>query len=120
MQIHVPQRFVPTALFVGSGLLVWAAAFVFTYIFVALACERGFAQTRIAGLAIVPFVSGVANALAGVATVVIAVRALHRLRERDAASTEYFIDFVAFALSLLASLAVTWTALPPLLLRTGC
>lgn len=112
--------FTSTAFFVWSGLLIWAAYFLFLYIFVALACARGFSDVRIAGLAIVPVVAVVGGALALLAAIAAAVRALRHLRTRDSTPTTRFIASMALALSLLASIAIVWTLLPALLTRSGC
>ena len=113
------SRFGLTTAWVWCGLLVWAAYFLAVYVFAALACERGFAGHRIAGYAIVPFAAACGLLVTLAINVTVAVVARRRLtRERPGVST--FVEFLALALALLGVLALVWTALPPLLLRTGC
>jgi hypothetical protein len=43
------HRFASTTFLITGGLLVWMADFVFVYVFVAVACARGFADIVILG-----------------------------------------------------------------------
>ena len=120
MSTDAPEpRFAGAAAWMLGGLLVWAAYFLGVYVFAALACERGFAAARVAGIGVVPFAAGTGFAVALGVTLVLARAARRRLRAQRP-RVNAFADFLAFALALAAVLALTWTALPPLLLRTGC
>ena len=107
------------AAWIWAGLLVFAAYFIATYVFVALACEHGFAQLRLAGISVVPLAAACGLFVALTVTAALAVAARKHLRTGRPRVTA-FADFLAWALALLGVLAMIWTALPPLLLRTGC
>ena len=113
------ERFALTTAQLWGGLLIWAAYFLISYVVVALACERDFAAVRVAGIALVPFVSGVGlvTALAATGALVLAARRRSRAARADGAR---FADLLAWTLGLLALLAIVWTGLPHLLLPTGC
>ncbi|HET9694086.1 MAG TPA: hypothetical protein VFP48_06855, partial [Steroidobacteraceae bacterium] len=83
------------------------------------ACERGFAQLRIAGFGIVPFAAA-CGLLATLAITVAVALSARRHTRNGRARVSSFADFLAWALALLGALALVWTALPPLLLQTGC
>lgn len=119
MKTTEAHRFAAATAWVWSGLLVWAAYFVGLYVFAALACERGFAHAQVVGIRVVPFAAACGLIVALVITVVLAVVARRHLRSARPLVTP-FADFLAWALALLAALALLWTALPALLLQTGC
>ena len=54
------------------------------------------------------------------ATVWLANRARRRSHDDVGTAGSRFADFLGWALGALAVLALAWTALPSLLLRTGC
>ncbi|HEX5650948.1 MAG TPA: hypothetical protein VFX69_14925 [Steroidobacteraceae bacterium] len=114
------RRFTSTMLRAWGGLLAWASYFLVVYVLVALACERGFADARIGGVAFVPFVAIAALLPALAVTVWLALSALRRARLDVAPAGSRFADFLGWALGALAVLALAWTALPSMLLRTGC
>jgi hypothetical protein len=106
-----------TALFIASGLLVWAADFLFIYVFAAVACARGFADATVADMGIVPFASTIATLGAAGATFAIVARCRREMRPAAAdAANGGFIAGVAAVASLLALIAVVFTGLPALLL----
>lgn len=112
------HRFTPTTFFIWGGLLIWAADFLFVYVFAALACARQFTDVRVAGFAIVPLATTLASLLALAATAVLMGFALLRARAADDADEHSrFIQFLAIALCALGMVATAWTALPPLLLN---
>ena len=113
------RRFTLTALQLWGGLLVWAAYFLAVYVVAALACARGFAGVRVAGLDVVTFVSaaGLVVSVAVTAALVIVTR---RRALAEPARGARFADRLGWTLGLLALLALAWTAVPHLLLRTGC
>ena len=114
------RRFTNTMLRAWGGLLAWAGYFLLVYVLIALACERGFADARIGGVALVPFVAVTALVPALAVTVWLATWARRRARLEEAPAGSRFADFLGWALGALAVLALAWTALPSLLLRTGC
>jgi hypothetical protein len=115
------NRFAPTAFFIWSGLLIWAVDFLFVYVFAAIACARGFADARIAGMRVIQFVTILVTLLALAASAITMWIMLRRLRhepEQDSSLT--FIRFLALALGALATLAIIWNSLPPIVLRDQC
>ncbi len=111
--------FATATAWVWAGLLVWAGYFLAVYVFAALACERGFADVHVAGVPVVPFATACGLLVALASTGALAVAARRRLRSARPRVTP-FADFLSWALALLGALALVWTALPPLLLQTGC
>jgi hypothetical protein len=105
--------FARTLLYATAGVLIWAANFLVTYVFAAVACARGLA-TAGPGLGPVSVVTFVASALAVVANAVIIRRAWSRRAARgdprSCQGTEGFIDFLAAAVASLSTIAVIWTA----------
>lgn len=97
-------RFDRTALFVTGSLLAWAADFLFLYVFIALACEKGFPQyigwASIGSTAIVAAISGflLHKGLAG----------------------QGFVAGLAAGTALLALIGIAFVALPALLLPRAC
>jgi hypothetical protein len=118
-EVEVERGFTAAALRLWGGLLVWAGYFLLVYVVTALACARGFADAAVAGIDLVTFVSaaGFVVAMAGTAVLVSVTR--RRARAEHARSAR-FADRLGWTLGLLALLAIVWTALPHLLLRTGC
>jgi hypothetical protein len=113
------HRFAAATAWIWAGLLVWATYFLALYVLAALACERGFADVRIAGAPVVPFAAACGLIVTLAITLALAVFAHRHLRSARPRVTA-FADFLAWALALLGALALVWTALPPLLLQTGC
>ena len=113
------ERFTVSMLRLWSGLLVWAAYFLVVYVVAALACARGFAGVLVAGLDVVTLVTvaGLIVAIVATAALVLTTRRRERSQPADGAR---FADRLGWTLGLLALLAIVWTALPHLLLRTGC
>jgi hypothetical protein len=113
------RRFTAAALRLWGALLVWFGYFLLVYVVAALACERGFADARVIGVGVVSLVSGVGLVLSLAAT--LALLAATRRGARDGpARGARFTDRLGWTLGLLALVALVWTALPHLLLRTGC
>lgn len=113
------HRFTATSFLILGGLLVWMAAFVFVYVFVAVACAKGFADARLSGLPVVTLVTLSGSLLAGVATVLIVRRGyrLHRGPEMDEHTR--FIGFVTFASGALALVALLLLVMP-ILVMSAC
>ncbi|HET7203380.1 MAG TPA: hypothetical protein VFI92_08430 [Steroidobacteraceae bacterium] len=82
MKMHETHRFGPATAWIWVGLLVWAAYFLAVYVFAALACERGFADVRIAGVRVVPFAAACGLLVTLTITVAVAVVAHRHLRSR--------------------------------------
>ena len=119
MKTREVHRFAVTTVWVWAGLLVWAPYFFGLYVLAALACERDFAQVRLAGVRVVPFAAACGLLVALGITAILAEVARRRLRSGRPCVTP-FADFLAWVLALLGALAAVWTALPALLLQTGC
>ena len=113
------QSFARTALFLAAGLLVWAADFLFIYVFAALACARGFDGTYVLGVGVVPFASAAATAvaLALSAMLVVVARRGHGRRKGDARA---FTMQAALAACALALIAIALTGMPGALVRGTC
>ena len=111
------RPFTSTIFLLAGGLLVWLADFAFVYVFAAVACARGFADSSIVGLPLVPAVATLASLGAGLVTVWL-LRRGYRLHH-DTALDEHdsFIGFVALATCVIALVALLMLILPPLLIR---
>jgi uncharacterized membrane protein len=115
------HRFMSTAFFVWSGLLIWMGNFLFVYVFAALACARRFSQLKMLGFGIVPFVTTVSSILATVAILAIMARAARRLHAASHADPHSrFIGFVTMGTAALTLIALAWVALPPLITKVDC
>lgn len=123
--MRIEPRFPRTTLTVTAGLLIWAADFLFIYVFAALACARGFAHTTLLGFAIVPLVSTIATAVAAAASIALIVAGARRAVVARAASVEdtpasAFLGRLAMIVAMLALIAIALTGLPGLLVRGSC
>lgn len=98
------EGFIARSLYLAGGLLVWAANFLLTYVFTALACARGFAHHTVAGVGLVPLVTVASSLLA-------AGGCLLLLRRGLASRQRGFIDVTAAMVALLSLIATGWTAL---------
>ena len=108
---------------VTAGLLVWAANFIFIYVFAALACAPGFAQVTVYGAGIVPLVSIGATTAAGCATIAIIIAGARRAsRAKPAVSKEVgiFLARLSALVAGLALIAVAFIAAPGILLSRMC
>jgi hypothetical protein len=118
-------RFPRTTLTVTAGLLIWAADFLFIYVFAALACARGFAHTTLLGLSIVPLVSTIATAVAAVASGALIVAGARRAAAAtshapDDATPALFLRRLAMIVAMLGLIAIALTGLPGLLVTGTC
>jgi hypothetical protein len=105
-----------------GGLLVWAALFLFTYIFAAIACARGFSYALWFGLGVVPLILLLAAGISLGVLYVIARRA-DRLQDgiaRRSDDTRRVVSHVATLVCALALIAIAWNALPVLLTASRC
>jgi hypothetical protein len=114
------RPFGSTVFCLWSGLLIWAADFLSIYVFAALACARGFAHVEVLGLPIVPFATVLATSAALAANAFVLARAWRQARHSHSGASAQFIPVLTAALAALGILATAWSALPSLLLRTGC
>ena len=87
------------ALWITSGIVVWALHFTVIYGFAAIACARGFA-------AAVPWAVGAATTVAALLAVVIMVRSYARRSE--------FVHWMAASLAALSLVAILFEAAPVL------
>jgi hypothetical protein len=87
------------ALWIASGVIVWALHFTALYGFTALACARGFPRA-------LPWVIGAATLAA--AALAVAIIALAYSKRRD------FVDWIAAGVAAFALLVIAWEALPVL------
>jgi hypothetical protein len=118
--IDMEYRFTSTTLLMMGGLLIWGADFLIVYTFAAVACARQFADLELAGLGIIPAVTVAISAIALVAAALIGRSALRRLQAHNPEQPRRFIDFLALAVSVLAIIAIAWSALPALLIEEAC
>ena len=105
-----------TALFVTGGLLIWAADFLFIYVFAALACARGYADTSVLGIGIVPLASAISSMIALAASGAVALAARRRRPGGDA----NFRGRLAFMVAVLGLIAVLVTGVPGVLVQRTC
>ncbi len=108
--------------FLCGGLLVWAVAFLASYVFAAIACARGFSYTLWLGIGILPSVLLVVAAVSLGALSGIARRA-DRLQEPGARRTDdtrRVVAQVALIVCGLGLVAIVWNTLPVLLTASRC
>lgn len=111
-------RFTRVTFLVIGPLLGWLACFTGIYVLGAIACARGLAQLRVAG---VGFVGAVTAGLVLVAAALTAWRMASALRQyRSRAHGERFTAFLTLSLGALALLALVLLAMPVLITRPAC
>ena len=109
-------RFPRVALYIFAGLLVWAADFLFVYVFAAIACARGFADATVLGIGVVPLASVLATIVAGAVSLAIVARGRREIRPAAAESANGdFLAGLAAIAALFALIAIGFTSLPALL-----
>lgn len=113
------SAFPRSALFITAGLLIWAADFLFIYVFAALACARGYADASVLGFGIVPFASAISSIAAFAASGAVALAA-QRYRRRNARDHDQFRRGLAFIVAVLSLIAVAMTAVPGMLIKGTC
>jgi hypothetical protein len=111
-------RFSSAFLFMLSGLVVWAAHFMFIYGFVGLFCARPAWNVALLGFHLISFVVAVATLLGLAATLAIAVLALAgRGPSLEDPHGSHFYRFATTGGAALGAIGILWQgALPPLLL----
>ena len=116
------QGLAPRVFLMTGGLLVWAALFLFCYVFTALACTHGLVYRTFIGIGVVPLVLALATmaALGAVALVLRAAGQLDTHAARRADDIESVAADVASMVCLLALIGILWNAMPPLLVGVRC
>ncbi|HWL63045.1 MAG TPA: hypothetical protein VNQ32_09625 [Steroidobacteraceae bacterium] len=111
-------RFSHITLLIMGPLLAWLACFAAAYALGALACARGFAEVRVAGLGI----TTVLTVLLVLATAAATVRKILAARRRmqDVGQQERFGAFLAFSLGALVLMGLLLLWLPALVVRPVC
>ena len=99
-----------------APLLLWAAHFVFLYVFVAIACIAGVAGSTVAGVPVLTAVLLLESAAAIAAAAVMLVRSARLLRHQGSAAG--LLEVARAGSALLAVFAIAWASLPVLFLRT--
>lgn len=102
-----------------SGPIIWAAHFLFVYVFTALAGARRFHNANGLGASPVTWAVLLATLLAVAGIVMMVLPAWRRIRERPDYGTTAFLSWMTVAFGGLALLAVLWVALPVLLVPPG-
>lgn len=111
--------YVAETLKMTAGMLIWALHLGVVYAVVAVACARGFADERIAGVGLVPLAVGGATIVALAAAGLVLASALRALRQTGPAPGERrFASTMAAAVAGLALVAIAWGGLPALLVPT--
>jgi hypothetical protein len=115
---ELKRTFPRTAFYAAGGLLIWAADFLFIYAFAAIACARGYEDTTVLGVGIVPLASVVATVIAAAASGAIFLSGRREARPAvaDAANGGFLPGLAAIA-ALLALIAIAFIALPGVLLQ---
>ena len=115
----VPERgFLRRILLMLAGLVVWGLQFTLIYGFNAIACARGFADSDLLGLPLVPavIVSLTVLALAATAAVVGAtIRGRFAELLREEAEDGSFMRALTITIGLLSLVAIVWSGLPALM-----
>ena len=122
--MRADRYFWRTAGFITGGLLVWAADFLFIYVFTELACARGFAHQAVWGIGVIPLFSAMPTVAAGCVTAAIIAAGVRRsprikLPSEDR-TTKAFLNSLGIIAAGLAMIALAFVALPGLLLSRAC
>jgi hypothetical protein len=112
------KRFTRTALYLTGTLLVWAADFLFLYVFAALACARGWSRATVFGMSAIPAASALCTVAALAATAAIVALARRDLTLRECAQSP--TRSIALTAAVLAAIAIALTALPGAMVRETC
>lgn len=108
--------------FLCGGLLIWAAVFLFTYVFAAIACARGFSHALWLGSSVVPLllIAVAVAALGGLHALARRIDALLVNSGRRSDDTQRLVAEVAAIVCGLALIAIVWNTLPLLLHVRSC
>ena len=105
--------FTRTTLRMYSGAVIWAVHFGVIYGFTALACARGFADTRLLGVSVVTAAILGATVLAAGAVLAFVVPALR-------AGLGSFENWMTTGTGAFALLAIVWEGFVPVFIVRGC
>jgi len=105
MQTDRPP-FVPTALRISAGVIIWAAHFGVIYAYTGLACARRVHATGVTWIAGVPWVIGISTAIA------VALMALFIAPALRARGPVRFVDWMSAGVAGLALIGVLFEAVP--------
>ena len=106
--------------------IVWAVHFVTVYVLVSLACAFRFAEGRVLGIGIVPFLIGIATLIAVILITMLARLGYRRWRQTEADRRRMdpdlwerrrFMALTALLLSGLSLIATIWVAVPVALIE---
>jgi hypothetical protein len=110
------ERPVTRLLAMMSGLIIWTAQFTAIYGITAVACARGYGQSTLFGVGIVPLAIAAATSVAFAICGLVLVRALGERRRRrdDPHPTDRFLQDATILISGLSLVAIAWQGLPAL------
>jgi hypothetical protein len=112
-------RFTAEMLRMLSGPLIWAAHFLFVYVFTALAYARGFHRLDFLGAGAVTWAVALATLAAAAGILAFILPAWGKLRHAGGNGTARFLDWMTVAFGALSLLAVLWVAVPVVLVPAG-
>ena len=120
--IPAPLGFKRAIGYLCGGLLVWAALFLWTYVFAAIACARGFSHLVWLGFTVVTLllVASAVAALGGLHALARRIDALAVRSGRRSDDTQRLVADVAAIVCGLALIAIVWNTLPLLLHVRSC
>ena len=104
------RPFAATALRMSAGVIVWAAHFAVIYGFTGLACARRFHDTGAVWTGAVPWVIGIATAVAATLMALLIVPALRAREAND------FVQWMGAAIAGLALIGILYEAVPVFML----
>jgi hypothetical protein len=104
------RSFARTALRMSAGVIVWAVHFAVIYGYTGLACARRFHDTGAIWTGAVPWVIGIATAIAAALMVVLILPALRARESPD------FVQWMSAAIAGLGLIGILYEALPVFML----
>lgn len=106
-------RFTTASLRMSAGFLIWALHFAAIYVYVALVCARGDAQSQWLGVPVMRLLIGAMTLVAIAALALVLWKALRGDWHADArAAGQPFVAWIAAAVAAYGVVAVLWAALP--------
>lgn len=112
------RGFTRVTLVIMGPLLAWLACFTAVYVLGALACARGFAGARVAGVGVIGLMTTVLVLATAAFTVWQATSALRH--QRSTAHNDKFSGFLALSLGGLVMFGLVLMALPALIVQPPC
>jgi hypothetical protein len=107
------RRFTRSTFFMTAGLLIWAADFLISYVFTAIAIARGFADVRVLGMSIVTLTVLVVSLVAAISTVAVlrvGLRSYRAAEQESKTDVDRFVPYLAAAVAALSLIAIVWNA----------